>query len=165
MEDWDNEKLYKQSYTKEDDKVSLSGERIEVFKIIATESEKLAIEEMRSNYSLIKEKLDTYEKNEMNARRNEILNSKEYSVLANNEDFKILRENMENYSIEDLEKEADLIFAKHVKTTKHFSFATTNNDTTSTNKATFFASSNSSDNEVRKPYGGLFDDYFKNKNN
>lgn len=164
MEDWDNDKYYKQSYERDGDNVSLSGERIELFLMLLTESEKIEVEEMRTNYSLVCDKLDKYEKDELNAKKNAILDAEEYSVLAENAEFIELRKNMENYSLDELSKEADLIFAKHIKSTKHFSLDHEDN-TPKKNSGVFFSSSNNTDNDVRKPYGGIFDNFKERKNN
>ena len=114
MEDWDSNKFYKQSYTKDGDNVTLSGERIEMFAMLLTESEKISIEEMRSNYATLKEFKDNAEKNELHAKREKILASEKYEAVSETEAFKELVKNMDNYSLEDLEKEAKIIFADNL---------------------------------------------------
>lgn len=114
MEDWDNNKYYKQSYEKDGDNVSLTGERIEMFAMMVTESEKIALEDMRSNYAALVEFKEAVEKNELHAKREAILSNDKYASVSETESFKNLVKTMDNYSLEDLEKEAKIIFADNV---------------------------------------------------
>ena len=66
---------------------------------------------MRSNYATLKEFKETAEKNELHAKREEILNSEKYEAVSETDAFKELVKNMDNYSLEELEKEAKIIFA------------------------------------------------------
>ena len=149
---------YRQSYTSENDSYSLTGDRVEVYCTYLTKEEQAAVDELQSNYSAAKEKLEAYEAKEMNAKREEIINSEDYSILADNEDFKALKENMSNYSAEELSKEADLILAKFVKANKNFS-ANPTPETSHKNRSVFFSSTNDDGGEkAKKPYGGFYED-------
>lgn len=108
----------------------------------ATESELTTLREFKKNV----------EDAELNAKKNEILNAAEYSVLADNEEFKKLIEDKESYSLDDLQTKADVIFAKHVKTTKSFSMV--EEPESKTNKVQFNLGETNND---YKPYGDLFD--------
>lgn len=140
MEDWDNNKYYKQSYEKDGDNVALTGERIEMFAMMVTESEKITLEDMRSNYASLVEFKETVEKNELHAKREEILANEKYTSISEkdkdgkfiNEAFAKLYSEMDNYSIEELDREAKIIFADscdisnyslNKPTTKHVNFA------------------------------------------
>lgn len=158
MEDWDSDKYYKQSYEKDGDNISLSGERIEMFAMLLTESEKLSIEDMRSNYATLKEFKETTEKNELHAKREEILANENFASISEkdeegnfvNKDFEKLYTNMDNYSLEDLEKEAKLIYAdSNMKT-----FAATTEKTQKKSTVKVFANVNKSKKDNR--YGNLF---------
>ena len=154
--------IYGQNYKKEGDNVSFDGERYSLHRELLTDSEYAEIQAMRANYSSIAESLAAYQRAELNTQKEAILNADEYSVLEGNAAFAELRKNMENYSLEELSKEADLIFAKHVKTAKTFSFATKEEPVkNNANKSVFFSSTNNTDNEVRKPYGGIFEGFNK----
>lgn len=159
-EGWCSDAIYGQKYTKENDVVAFDGERYALHRELLTDSEYLELQNMRANYSSIQSKLANYEKAELNAKRNDVLCAEEYSVLAENAEFIELKKNMENYSPDELSREADLIFAKHVKATKNFSFAS---NSSSRKHATFFSASSNTDKEVNEPYGGLFKDYDKQK--
>ena len=76
---------------------------------------------MRSNYAALKEFKETAEKNELHNQREAILADEKYSVLAENEAFSELKNNMDNYSLTDLEKEAKVIFADYVASVGEFS--------------------------------------------
>lgn len=121
FENWRGDRLYKQSYTIDGDNVALSGDRQEMFKMILTESEKLAIENMRENYSALETQYnelkafkDNYDAAELKAQKDEILTREEYSVLADDEAFKTLVTDAEKYSVEEVESKSKAIFADHV---------------------------------------------------
>lgn len=129
MQDWDSDKYYKQSYQKDGDNVSLSGERIEMFAMLLTESEKISVEEMRSNYAALKEFKENAEKNELHSQKEELINSEKYSILAEkNEDgeytntaFAELVNNMDNYSLTDLETQIKVIHSDYISEHSNFS--------------------------------------------
>ena len=128
FENWMGDKLYKQSYTVDGDNVSLSGDRQQMFKMILTESEKLAIEKMREDYSALEAKYnelktfkDNYDAAELKAKKDAIFARKEYAVLADNEVFKALVKDAENFSVEEVETNVKSIFADHVIEVGEFS--------------------------------------------
>lgn len=128
FENWDGNKLYKQSYSVDGDNVALSGDRQEVFKMILTESEKLAIDKMREDYSALEVKYnelktfkDNYEAAELKAKKDAIFARSEYSVLADDEAFKTLVADAEKFSVEEVEAKAKAIFADYVIKTGEFS--------------------------------------------
>ena len=128
FENWDGNKLYKQSYSIDGDNVTLSGDRQEMFKMILTESEKLAIDKMREDYSALEAKYnelktfkDNYEAAELKAKKDEIFTRSEYSVLAEDEAFKTLVSDAEKYSVDEVEAKAKAIFADYVIKTGTFS--------------------------------------------
>lgn len=129
MQDWDSDKYYKQSYQKDGDNVSLSGERIEMFAMLLTESEKISVEEMRSNYVALKEFKENAEKNELHSQKEELINSEKYSILAEknengeytNTAFAELVKNMDNYSLTDLETQIKVIHSDYISEHSNFS--------------------------------------------
>lgn len=128
FENWDGNKLYKQSYSIDGDNVALSGDRQEVFKMILTESEKLAIEKMREDYSALEAKYnelktfkDNYDAAELKAKKDAIFARSEYSVLVEDEAFKALVADAEKYSVDEVEAKAKAIFADYVIKTGTFS--------------------------------------------
>ena len=128
FENWDGNKMYKQSYSVDGDNVTLSGDRQEVFKMILTESEKLAIEKMREDYASLEAKYnelktfkDNYEAAELKAKKDAIFARSEYSVLAEDEAFKALVSDAEKYSVDEVEAKAKAIFADYIIKTGTFS--------------------------------------------
>ena len=111
MCDYWSGRYYKQSYTSENDNYSLTGDRVEVYAEFVTSDEQKELDAMRSNYAALKEFKENAEKNELHAKREEILNNEKFASISDTEAFKELVKNMDNYSLEELEKEAKIIFA------------------------------------------------------
>lgn len=161
MEDWDSNKYYKQSYTKDGDNVALSGERIEMFAMLLTESEKLSIEDMRSNYTALKEFKENAEKNELRAKKEAIINTDNYSVLTEkdsegnyvNADFAELVKTMDNYSVEDFETKVKVMHSDYMSAHANFSSVNTKKNTNSVKILTNMNKKS----KPKKNYGNLFD--------
>ena len=158
FENWDGNKIYKQSYSIDGDNVTLSGDRQEVFKMILTESEKLAIDKMREDYSALEAKYnelkifkDNYEAAELKAKKDEIFTRSEYSVLAEDEAFKTLVSDAEKYSVDEVEAKAKAIFADYVIKTGTFS---AKDDGEKKPKVLGFNFNKKED--KKSPYGNLF---------
>ena len=137
----------KQSYLKDNDNISFDGERVELFREYLTASEKAELESMRSNYASLVEFKETVEKNELHAKREEILSNEKYASISENESFKKLYSEMDNYSLEELEKEAKIIFADNIDVAQ-FSATEKKND------IKVFANVNKTKKDSR--YGSLF---------
>lgn len=161
MEDWDSDKYYKQSYEKDGDNISLSGERIEMFAMLLTESEKLSIEDMRSNYVALKDFKETAEKNELHAQKEAIINADNYSVLTEkdsdgnyvNADFAELVKTMDNYSVEDFETKVKVMHSDYMSAHANFSSVDTKKNTNSVKILTNMNKKS----KPKKNYGNLFD--------
>ena len=113
-------KYYKQSYSKTDDNVALSGDPVEVFSTFVTESEKTALDMIRSQYEELKAFKEQYDAAQTKAQKDEILESAEYAEIKDSEEFKALVADAEKYSVDELKVKADLIFAAAMK--KKFNF-------------------------------------------
>lgn len=128
MQDWWNNKIYKQNYAVDGENVSLEGDRIEVYEILVTKEEKDALDALKENYSALEEKYNelkefksNYDESVVKAQKTEILDKAEYECLAENKEFAQLRTDMDKYSVEEISTKADLIFAAHMKSTMEFS--------------------------------------------
>ena len=150
-ESWNGGKIYGQKYTKDNDNVAFDGERYTLHKEYLTDSEYAELQSMRSNYASLKEFKETVEKNELHAKREEILNSEKYEAVSDTEAFKELVKNMDNYSLEELDKEAKIIFADNFNM-ETFAAHTEKAQKNSTVKV--FANVNKSKKDSR--YGNLF---------
>lgn len=158
FENWDGNKLYKQSYAVDGDNVSFSGDRQEVFKMILTESEKLAIEKMREDYAALEAKYnelqtfkDNYDAAQVKAQKDAVFAREEYSVLAEDDAFKALVADATKFSVEEVESKVKSIFADFVIKTGEFS---TKKDDKKMGAMHF--STKSVDEANKKPYGSLF---------
>ena len=115
----------------------------------------------RCNYESLVEYKENAEFAKLHTQREEILNAEKYNDLRDTDEFKTLVENMDQYSLIDLEKEAKVIFADFI-TSNAGTFSAHTSETKSKKKfnggMTFGVGSEKpeADNE-NSPYG----DYFK----
>lgn len=161
MQDWGSDKYYKQSYTREDDNIALTGERTEMFAMLLTESEKISIEEMRSNYAELKAFKEEVELNKLREQKKAILDSEKYEILAQkdeegkfvNKDYEKLVSEIDNYSLADLETEIKVLHSDYVSEHGNFALSKPEKKETTTKKQ--FVSVNK---KAAKPsrYGKLF---------
>lgn len=155
-ESWDGGKIYGQKYTKDNNTVSYDGERYTLHKTYLTDSEYAELESMRSNYTELKEFKENVEKNELHSKKESLLADEKYSVLSENEAFIELKKNMDNYSLDDLETKAKVIFADYVSSIGAFSAK----PEVSKSPVLFMSNSNSEKESKKKaPYGGIFEKY------
>lgn len=155
-ESWDGGKIYGQKYTKDNNTVSYDGERYTLHKTYLTDSEYAELESMRSNYTELKEFKENVEKNELHSKKESLLADEKYSVLSENEAFIELKKNMDNYSLDDLETKAKVIFADYVSSIGSFSAKLE----ASKSPVLFMSNSNSEKESKKKaPYGGIFEKY------
>lgn len=142
-------KYYKQSYSKNEDNVELSGDPVEVFSTFVTESEKTALDMIRSQYEELKAFKDQYDAAQTKAQKDEILESAEYAEIKDSEEFKALVADAEKYSVDELKVKADLIFAAAMK--KKFNFEA------EPKKKSVGINFNVKPNKKKTAYAGLFD--------
>lgn len=142
-------KYYKRSYSKTEDSVELGGEPVEVFSTFVTESEKTALDMIRSQYEELKKFHDETIAAQEKAQKDAIFEDEKYSILNENEKFAQLKKDAAKFSTQEVETQAKLIFAEEVMAKGNYS-------TEKTPKKIGF-------NFTEKPkkktaYGGLFDD-------
>lgn len=160
MQDWYNNKIYKQSYAVDGEDVSLDSDRVEVFEILVTKEEKDALDALKENYSALevrynelKEFKDNYDAAELKTKKDAIFSREEYAVLADDEAFKSLVVDAEKFSVEEVESKAKAIFADYVIKTGEFSAK--KDDGVKKPKTVGF--NFVKDNKKKKAYGSLFD--------
>ena len=151
MQSWCSNTIYGCKYTKDGDNVALEGSRWVLHEELLTDSEKAALDEMRSNYSAIQTKLNAYEKAELDAQKAGVFEDASYAEYLEDEEFKTLIASKDKYSVEELKDKAEIAFAKCVK--KAGTFAAKNPEQ-KTKKHGLFAFEVQ---EEKKPYGTLFD--------
>lgn len=155
MQGWCYNKLYKMGYTIDGENVALEGDRQEMFELIVSESEKVAIEKMREDYYALETEYnelkafkDNYDASVLKADKEAVLNSAEYAEISESDEFKALISDMDKYSVDELKVKADLLFADSMK--KKFSFEA------KPEKKTLGFNFNVKG-KKQGPYGGLFD--------
>lgn len=153
-ESWDGGKIYGQKYTKDNDNVALDVERYSLHKTYLTDSEYAEIESMRSNYAELKAFKENVEKNELHSKKESLLVDEKYSVLSDNEAFMELKKNMDNYSLDDLETKAKVIFADYVSSVGNFSLNSSNKN--KSHSMQLFGDPNTRRNSRSGRYGDIF---------
>ena len=125
MQGWFNGKFYKQGYSVDGENVSLDGERTELFQMLLTESEKLAVDKLRGDYAELEAKYnelktfkDNYDAAEIKAKKDSIFADEAYNDIRESDDFKSLMNDAEKYSVEEIQNKCDLLFAANEKKIK-----------------------------------------------
>lgn len=153
MHGWCSNKIYKQSYTVDGENISLTGERVELFEMLLTESEKIALDEMRANYELLKQ----FKEDKELAEKQSILADSDFELLKESEEynskFEALVASLDNYSVEEVREKANALLGECVRNKQ---FALEKPD----NKLCF---STKTKNTKKKPYGNLFDSLERDK--
>lgn len=139
---------YKQNYSKDGESISFSGEPVEVFTEFVTESEKTALDMIRSQYEELKAFKENVEKQELKVQKDAILESAEYAEIKDSDEFKTLVADAEKYSVDEIKVKADLIFAAAMK--KKFNFE-------SKDEKHSVGINFSKPNKRKQAYNGLFD--------
>lgn len=152
MTDYWNNRAYKQTYSKdENDNFMLTGDRVEVYAEWLTADEKEQLSDMRANYSVLEQKVATYENAEVYADKMTIFDDEAYSDYLDTNEFKALmsKETVDKFSKEELQEKADATLGKLVKQNKSFSFAEHPRNKVIVPVATM--------KEKKNTYGNLFD--------
>lgn len=161
MEDYWNGRYFKQNYSDVDNTYSLIGDRIEVFTEFVTVDEQKELENMRSNYTVLKEFKENVERNELRKEKEKLLNSEKYNILSEknqkneylNSDFAELVKHMDEYSLTELETKVKILHSDFVS--EHSNFATNQENKCKSKGIRFTDLSNKS--KPKKIYGNLFD--------
>jgi hypothetical protein len=117
----DDYKFYKRSYVNDGSNVSFNGEPVEVFQEWLSQEERDALDALKKEYALLKEFKENFEANEARANKEAIFAREEFAGLTENEAFIELKSNMDNFSIEEIEEKAKVIFAEDVMKNGQFS--------------------------------------------
>lgn len=115
MQDYWTNKAYRQSYTRENDNFALSGERVEVFANWLTAQEEAALAELKSNFEVVSNKLDRYVQAENAQRKEDILNSEDYAVIRDSEEFEEIIANVDTYSADEVQAKCDALLLSYAK--------------------------------------------------
>lgn len=118
---WQNNALYGQKYTTEDDVVAFDGDPYSVHAEYLTDSEMDVLNTMRSNYEALVEFKNITEQNALHAEREAVMSDEKYSIVAAknengvyvNEAYAALYENMDNYSCDELNEKLKAIVGEY----------------------------------------------------
>lgn len=157
MHDFWGDKHFKQEYSVKKDVYSLKGDRVPVYCQYLTQDQINQLDKMKADYSSIESELNEYKSKELHSQREVILDSEEYSVMAEFDDFKELKSHMDEYTVEELTEKADLVYAKFMKS----NYSTFSAKEPKKHNMVFMTSGSNTE-EEKLPYGGLFKN-FKNK--
>lgn len=157
MQGWFGGKIYKVGYSIDGDNVALAGDRQEMFELIVSESEKMAIEKMREDYAALETKYnelksfkEQYDAAQVHAEKEAIFASAEYDEIRESDEFKQLVSDAEKYTVDEVKVKADLLFAASMK--KKFSF-----EAKPEKQNTVGMHFNAKPNKKKQAYGGLFE--------
>lgn len=163
-ENWSGDKIYGQGYkVNDDDSVVLDGDRYSLHRELLTDAEFAELQAMRSNYAALKQFKENVEKNELHEKREAIVNDDKYTLLAAknengeylNEAYAELIQNIDNYSLEELETKIKVIHSDYISEHSNFEYID-KNKTNAKDKVKYFCNLNTKS-KPKKIYGNLFD--------
>lgn len=117
MHGWFTGKSYRQQFKTKKDNYQLVGDRVQVFAKYLTEDEINQLESMKANYSVLEDKVNKYESEPDKLK---LLNSANYSQIAETKEYKKLmeRDTYFDMSIEDITAKADALLLQYAKNNK-----------------------------------------------
>ena len=110
-QDCQENKFYRQGYTKDGDNVALDENRVEVFNEWLSKDEREALDTLKADYSMLKEFKDNYDAAELQAQKDAVLSKKSYEKLSGVEAFEELKANSVNFSVDEVIAKVKMIYA------------------------------------------------------
>lgn len=159
MVDYWSGAAYRQSYSERSGVFSLKGDRVPVHAIYVTDTEEQKLDDIRSNYSTISAQLKKYQDAEEQLNKENIINSSDWELIANSEEFAKIKEHFTEYSVEELQAKCDQLLLSYIKsnTTKMSEMSEVPKDTTTKHTFGVFRFPQTTPVE-NKRYGNLFDE-------
>ena len=145
-------RAYKQNYKCENDEYSLVGDRVEVYVQYLTKEEMDALENMKKEFAELSKFKADMDKMQLDSAKEELLNDERFAMIHDTDAYKNLTENVETYSVEDLEKELKLIVADDVLNNADFSKFNKQKG------GRMFKIPSKSSNTLSSTYGGIFEE-------
>lgn len=128
---WYTGKAYRQNYKVRNGQYTLVGDRVEVFSQWLTSDEIAELDKIKSNYSIISEKLQKYEDAEAMNKKADIIkgiiNDERYSELIKEEEFKALESGYADFSVEEVQNKCDEIILQYIKNGGTINYSANNN--------------------------------------
>ena len=106
---------YRQSYSERAGVFSLKGDRVPVHAIYVTDTEEAEIENIRSKYSTMSEELAKYQKAEEDSRKEDIINSDDWSAISGSAEFAEIKEHIAEYSVDEVQNKCDALLLSFAK--------------------------------------------------
>lgn len=110
----ESQKYFDQKYTVEGNEVSFDGDKVEVFSVFVTAEEKSALELMKSTYEELKEFKEKADYEADKAEKELILADEKFDVLEEDAAFVELKNDIDKYSVAEVEEKAKAIFSNFV---------------------------------------------------
>jgi len=170
---WEGTKIYRQGYKKDGDNVEFEADRIELYQERLTLEEKETLDKMRNEYSALEIRLNelqaNYEKLEQDteelkefksqklklereSQETELFSKYDEILEKDDESYLKVKENKNNFSVEQLEEKLAVIFArKQFSSNKNNIIVKIGGETGNTGDVS--------------PYGNLFEKHLANKTN
>ena len=106
--------IFNQKYTRDGDNITFEGDRIHMNKELLTDNELAQLNAMRSNYEELQSKLQKYEDE---PKKIEILESSDYALISDNEEFKALKDEKAHFdmSVDELTAKCNEILLNAAK--------------------------------------------------
>lgn len=106
--------IFNQKYTRDGDNIAFEGDRIHMNKELLTDNELAQLNAMRSNYEELQSKLQKYEDE---PKKIEILESSDYALISDNEEFKALKDEKAHFdmSVDELTAKCNEILLNAAK--------------------------------------------------
>lgn len=145
-------KAYKQSYKVRNGSYSLTGDRIEVYARYLTQEEEQTLDEMRSKYAVIEKELQQYKASEEKGLKQELIDSNDYSLIKDSEEYQEVLDDIESYSLDSLKSKCDELLLNYVKSNGAFA-------SKSAEKAGKKIRVGAKKEPEYSPYGTLFNEY------
>lgn len=112
---FDASHTFRQGYAKEGDNIQFSGDRVHLNAEYLTDNELAELNAIRSNYSEISEKLAKYE---AEPQKMEKIESDEYSMIRETEEYQKVANDHFDLSVEEITKTLDDVVLKYAKANK-----------------------------------------------
>lgn len=110
----ESSRYFDQKYSVDGDIVAFDGERVEVFSVFVTAEERAALDLMKATYDELKQFKDNADYEANKAEKEVLLSNEKFTILEEDADFIALKENIDNYSVEEVEEKAKSIFSNFV---------------------------------------------------
>ena len=146
MIDYWTGRAFKQDYKSEEDVYSLTGDRVEVYCTYLTKDEEATIDEMRSKYEEVVNKLAEYEVKELIAEKEAVFADENCDCIRESEEFKALVDDSAKYSVDEIKAKCKDMLFEYAKTKGAFA------STTQKRQVRVGAQKE----ETYSPYGSLF---------